>query len=430
MLQRHADLALGPICHLGITLAQETQCLAGVKEEGDPSDSPRLESGNTSSRVTPPQQSIASLFKKAAAANAGGANSKAEGRGNKEGAAGSSKDAAEVQDRVPAPEHESLASPRVGDTSAPARGRRESETSSQQTPEDPAPRTSQQAGARQANQLRMSSQQHADHVPKQATVSSILERASPRKSLAAGAAPLVFTEATDDQLNRRNPLHSNADAPHASEPGRRGSSGQDCPAQTAQPEAAGDHVPPQSHRGGSASQPRPHVDQPVAPARDYAAQAQAQQHEEQCTSHPARTSPDDISDMQPQDKRFEGSAAPAACVEPQPEFSVKSTAAESPCTASRPQDKDRTAPAQDSSSAGEAPAPEELLPDVNVAEQRRIMRDIWLRQNVSKASPSAGDRGNMALTKKRLKREVEHGHGTDGGAKQLRINNMFRAPAK
>ena len=98
--------------------------------------------------------------------------------------------------------------------------------------------------------------------------------------------------------------------------------------------------------------------------------------------------------------------------------------------ASHSQDMERSAPAQDNSSAGDAPAPEELLPDVNVAEQRRIMRDIWLRQNVSKASPSAGDRGNMALTKKRLKREVEHGHGTDGGAKQLRINNMFRAPAK
>ena len=58
------------------------------------------------------------------------------------------------------------------------------------------------------------------------------------------------------------------------------------------------------------------------------------------------------------------------------------------------------------------------------------MRDIWLRQNVSRASPGAGDRGNIALTKKRLKREVEPGHGGDGGAKQLRINSMFKAPAK
>ena len=290
--------------------------------------------------------------------------------------------------------------------------------------------TSEQAGVLQPSPLRTLSQQHADHVPKQATVSRILERASPRKSIAAGVANLASGEGTDDQLNRSTSLHNNADAPHASEPGQRGSSGPSFPAQPAKAEVAGDGAPLQNHHSGSACQSSPHADQSVAPAQYHAAQAQAQKLKEQCTSQPARARPDDIPDMQPHDKRVEGSAALAACMEPQPKSSVKRTAAKGPPMASHSQDMERSAPAQDNSSAGDAPAPEELLPDVNVAEQRRIMRDIWLRQNVSKASPSAGDRGNMALTKKRLKREVEHGHGGDGGAKQLRINNMFGAPAK
>ena len=428
-----------------------------MKGEGEPSDSPRLESGNTSSRVTPPQQSIATLFKKAAAANnsaAGGppTGGKAEGQGDRKKAAGpfkdescgtsnhsrskgASKDATEPQDRSPAPRPESLASPRAGSMSAPPKDASNSETTQQeieQITEDASAtaQTSQQMGVPQPSPLRTLSQRHADHVPKQATVSSILDRASPRKSAAASAAPSALDEATDDQLRRPHSLHSSSDMPHASEPGRRGSSGPGCPAQIAKSEAAGDNVPLQRRHSESTSQPRPHADQPVVPKHNHAAQAQMRKPGEQCTSQPAQTSPDDISDMQPQEKCVEGSTAPAARMDPQPKSSVKRTAAEGPPMASHSQDMERSAPAQDNSSAGDAPAPEELLPDVNVAEQRRIMRDIWLRQNVSKASPSAGDRGNMALTKKRLKREVEHGHGTDGGAKQLRINNMFRAPAK
>ena len=319
--------------------------------------------------------------------------------------------------------------------SAPPKDTSNSETSQQQIEQitgdaSATAQTSEQAGVLQPSPSRTLSQRHADHVPKQATVSRILERASPRKSVAADKAPWASTEATEDQLNRRDSLHSNADANHASEPGQKGSRGPGCLAQTAKADVAGDGTPLQRHHSGSACQSRPHVVQPAAPAHNHAVQAQAQKLEEQCTSQPARARPDDIPDMQPQDKCVEGSAAPAACMDPQPKSSVKRTAAEGLPTASHSQDMERSAPAQDNSSAGDVAAPEELLPDVNVAEQRRIMRDIWLRQNVSKASPSAGDRGSMALTKKRLKREVEHGQGGDGGTKQLRINNMFRAPAK
>ena len=73
---------------------------------------------------------------------------------------------------------------------------------------------------------------------------------------------------------------------------------------------------------------------------------------------------------------------------------------------------------------------DEVLPDVDVAEQRRIMRDIWLRQNISRGSPRVADRSHGGGMKRRLKQEGEPGPAGDPGAKQLRINAMFRAPAK
>ena len=77
--------------------------------------------------------------------------------------------------------------------------------------------------------------------------------------------------------------------------------------------------------------------------------------------------------------------------------------------------------------AGQA---DEALPDVDVAEQRRIMRDIWLRQNISRGSPRNADKGHAGNVKRKLKQEGEPGLGNDSGPKQLRINAMFKAPAR
>lgn len=70
------------------------------------------------------------------------------------------------------------------------------------------------------------------------------------------------------------------------------------------------------------------------------------------------------------------------------------------------------------------------LGDVDVEEQRRIMRDIWLRQHVNRGSLRAADSGRGAPAKKRHKRDIEHGVAREVGPKQLRINAMFKAPAK
>ena len=59
---------------------------------------------------------------------------------------------------------------------------------------------------------------------------------------------------------------------------------------------------------------------------------------------------------------------------------------------------------QGSEGAGQV---DEALPDVDVAEQRRIMRDIWLRQNISRGSPRAADKSSGASGKRRLKPEGE-----------------------
>lgn len=74
--------------------------------------------------------------------------------------------------------------------------------------------------------------------------------------------------------------------------------------------------------------------------------------------------------------------------------------------------------------------PGEVLPDVDVEEQRRIMRDIWLRQNVHRGSPRAADSSKGAPARKRQKRESEHAAAGEAGPKQLRINAMFKAPTK
>ena len=81
-------------------------------------------------------------------------------------------------------------------------------------------------------------------------------------------------------------------------------------------------------------------------------------------------------------------------------------------------------------SQGRHAPPGEVLPDVDVEEQRRIMRDIWLRQHVNRGSPRPADSSKGALAKKKQKRESEHGAARDAGPKQLRINAMFKAPAK
>ena len=73
---------------------------------------------------------------------------------------------------------------------------------------------------------------------------------------------------------------------------------------------------------------------------------------------------------------------------------------------------------------------DEALPDVDVAEQRRIMRDIWLRQNINKGSPRHADKGHGGGMKRKLKQEGEPGPSSDSGPKQLRINAMFKAPAR
>ena len=50
---------------------------------------------------------------------------------------------------------------------------------------------------------------------------------------------------------------------------------------------------------------------------------------------------------------------------------------------------------------------DEVLPDVDVAEQRRIVRDIWLRQNISRGSPRAAHRSHAGSMERRLKQEGE-----------------------
>lgn len=60
--------------------------------------------------------------------------------------------------------------------------------------------------------------------------------------------------------------------------------------------------------------------------------------------------------------------------------------------------------------AGQA---DEALLDVDVAEQRRIMRDIWVRQHISRGSPRKADKGHAGNVKRKLKQAGEPGLGSN-----------------
>ncbi|CAL5228750.1 g11936 [Coccomyxa viridis] len=56
---------------------------------------------------------------------------------------------------------------------------------------------------------------------------------------------------------------------------------------------------------------------------------------------------------------------------------------------------------------------DEALLDVDVAEQRRIMRDIWVRQHISRGSPRKADKGHAGNVKRKLKQAGEPGLGSN-----------------
>ena len=358
-----------------------------------------------SARAVPHQHSIASLFKKAAAAKPGTAADKA---GNAPHDSSSSKNCDGTAARA---ELELLQAASNHDESRTARSQQQ-----RLQQEGKRPSAADSAGARRkyadesdfcGSPARGLSQPHADSVQQQTTMASMLERVSPQ------------SKTNKDKL------------PASSGPECQ----QHCQSSTAKPgseadqfAAAADAEAEQADRhdcttGGS----------PCPDSSELATQAprQAASCEASAAQGSGGRAVSEAHRCESGRDTNVGSAAPTEAPRPQ---DIPATPSEPDHPHMQSSDREGRPPGaasqdHDASQDRQAP-PEEVLPDVDVKEQRRIMRDIWLRQHVNRDSPRATESSKGALAKKRQKRESEHGAAGDAGPKQLRINAMFKAPAK
>ena len=359
--------------------------------------------------MAPHQHSIASLFKKAAAAKPSAAAHKARNAA-----------------------HDSSSSKNCDGTAARAglellqatSNRDESRTakSQQQQLQQEGKRVSAAdgAGARQkspdkrgtcASPARALSQPHADSVQQQTTVASMLERASPQ------------SKTSRDEL----PASSGPECQQHCQSGTA-QQGSEADQSAAVAAAEAEQADEQADRQNCTTGESPCLDSselatqaPRQTASREASAAQGSRGREVSKAHRCENGHDTKT----------GSAAPTVAPRPQ-------DCAASPSGPDHPHmqssDKEgsppRAASQEHNASQDRQAPPGEVLPDVDVEEQRRIMRDIWLRQHVHRGSPGAADSSKGAPAKKRQKRESEHAAAGEAGPKQLRINAMFKAPAK
>lgn len=408
-------------------------------------DAVKVEAGEASHKAAQHRHSIASLFRKAAAANNSSTAARPEGGSDKNMTGEAAKDVPGLASKPSEPKQGAAGACKAGGASAASYSPRARQT--YHVKQQPL-----QAGDLHASLSPVLSQPHAD--PQQATVSRILEQASPRKA-PAGALP--GQKALDALLDH---MHNPSQAPARDQPHDSGCNEQE-PASLSSAPGGSSAVQKRSRDG--ASKQSIQGDQHTASASAGAAQVDTQMPDRGRKANAAGLIVTAASDKQrhgDSSRASTGSRAAAELSLPRgnaPREEQKHAASCRPSTGKarsaevvqlhdskeaapaggslenlQAGHKDRSAPAAQGGSCPnqEQHPPEEVLPDVDVAEQRRIMRDIWLRQNVSRASPKAGDKSSGAVAKKKLKREGEHGAGEDAGAKQLRINAMFKAPTK
>lgn len=426
------------------------------KEEGGQPDSPRLESseGAHASRA-PHQRSITALFKKAAAATAKTSSSTAAAEGSGAKGWGTGLTTAEAQQlsaepwakpqalehgsvdnrRGPAPEAQ--ATPAVSTA-----GHLENEGSAAAHADLPAQLSSEgvKRRPRSASQSlgsppHVQSQPHADSMRQQAKVDRILERASPQTG-SGSAAPRQAAGTAGYQSPKSSPgthavlseqsQHDEGPAAHAAVNmhGQKHLDGGLCTREA----QAGSLAPSEGEQAG----------------RQMLESGGSGNNEAQAADNIARPERD-ADALCVRDKGSTQVAISAdSLAAPQCTDSLGSEAGRPTCpgraehvdqrTVGQPQQEkhaeDHLQRAQQAGQKG-ARQVDEVVPNVDVAEQRRIMRDIWLRQNISRGSPKVADRSHGGTSmKRRLKQEGEPGSASDPGAKQLRINAMFRAPAK
>lgn len=419
-----------------------------------------LETGEGAIASKAPQQhSIASMFKKAAAANsdsskAGVQESGAQKNNNAGTASEAHANASELQGK-PRASQLGAASPVIarvpGDQPTLAASTDASLADSRGAAVQPAQAMEVSAeGVAAAQQklhperasclspVRSLSQPHNDSVRQQATVSHILERAVPQKP-AGNSAPRQAADASCQQHGSAKELYtSQAEERNAhqkySEVENRDREGHE-------------QVPEGTHRRSEegeqpAHSAAPKLEQSYQQMSDLGSGRLSAEMSAESAGHAHRQ--DESRDV---DRSNDPSAAPSSAQKDERSGTEKAQRQPSSCREGTglPMDvnkqqghrnKDKSEQPQHDSCSKEcaqghpraAQDPlgqvDEIVPDVDVAEQRRIMRDIWLRQNISKASPKATNRSSAGAVKRK------HTPGNEAGAKQLRINSMFKAPAK
>ncbi len=421
------------------------------KEEAGQSDSPRVENGEGAhASKAPHQRSITALFRKAAAANTKTTSSKAAAEDSKvqrKGVAAATAEAQQMpaaqQAKPQALEHgnmanktgsasEAKAPPAVSPAGHPERtGSAAGNTDLPGQPMTESAQRRPRSGSQQlGSPMPVQSQPHADNVRQQAKVSRILEQASSPQEPSGSAAPRQTAD-----VGAQQPRASNSEEAHAglSEQAPHDGRAATSIARTAvgQKRLQGD--------------PCIHEAQHASSAPSEQKQAGHQMHESssggggggaQAAGETAALSQNAValSDGQTAGAPHAPPADASAAQHGLGSGAGRSTspgiadAVEAPdASKAEHADQDSASQPQQEKHAGQV---NEALPDVDVAEQRRIMRDIWLRQNISRGSPKHADKGHAGSVKRKLKQEGEPGHGGDSGPKQLRINAMFKAPAR